>query len=364
MIRAAGPSTRSDSVDIAARLLAWYDRERRDLAWRARPGERADPYHVWLSEMMLQQTTVKAVTPYFQQFVKRWPDVRALAQAPLDDVLAAWAGLGYYARARNLHKTAKIIAEEHAGVFPDSLSRLVALPGIGPYTGAAIAAIAFDRPETVVDGNVERVVARLFGVRDPLPGARPRLRELARELTPHYRPGDFAQAMMDLGAGLCASRSPSCTRCPLLDDCAAAAQGIAAQLPMRTPKPERPTRRGAAFVAHRGDDHVLLRRRPENGLLGAMMEPPTSAWTARGIARQQALADVPVPGNWRALSGRVSHTFSHFQLELDVYLGQIALSTPVPDDGASGWRWVARARLGEQALPSLMRKVLAHALKS
>ncbi len=363
MIRDAGPCARSDAVDIAAKLLDWYDREHRDLAWRARPGERADPYHVWLSEMMLQQTTVKAATPYFLAFVRRWPDVRALAQAPLDDVLAAWAGLGYYARARNLHKTARIIAAEYGGSFPDSATELLALPGIGPYTAAAIAAIAFGQPETVVDGNVERVVARLFALRDPLPGAKARLRELAATLTPNHRPGDFAQAMMDLGAGLCASRSPSCTRCPLLDDCAAAAKGIAAQLPMRTPKPERPTRRGAAFVALRADDHVLLRRRPETGLLGAMMEPPTSEWTARGVDRKRALADVPVPGAWRALSGQVSHTFTHFHLELDIYLGQIERGTPTPDCEAAAWRWVSRARLGEQALPSVMRKVLAHALK-
>lgn len=346
------------AVDIADNLLGWYDTARRDLPWRAPPGARADPYHVWLSEMMLQQTTVKAVAPYYREFLRRWPSVSDMAAAPLDDVLAAWAGLGYYARARNMHKTARIVAGELGGRFPRSAPALQKLPGIGPYTAAAISAIAFDEPATVVDGNVERVVARLFAVREPLPGAKPRLRELAETLTPATRPGDFAQAMMDLGATICAPRTPSCSRCPLRARCDAHAQGIAAVLPMRSPKAKRPERRGAAFLAVREDGAVLLRRRPENGLLGGMMEPPTTDWRAEPWPQSEALAAAPVNADWRALPAPVTHTFTHFHLSLDVYTAEFGAHTPAP----SPCVWVARADLPGAALPSVMRKVLAAAL--
>jgi A/G-specific adenine glycosylase len=346
---------RRGPVDIAGELLAWYDAARRDLPWRAPPGERADPYHVWLSEMMLQQTTVKAVAPYYRAFLARWPRVGDLAQAPLEDVLAAWAGLGYYARARNMHKTAKIVTDDLGGRFPDTEQDLIKLPGIGPYTAAAIAAIAFDRPATVVDGNVERVIARLFAVREPLPGAKPELRALAGTLTPQQRPGDFAQAMMDLGATTCAPRAPACTRCPLTAVCRAAAQGMAEWLPRRAPKAERPRRFGAAFVAVRDDGHVLLRRRPEAGLLGGMMEPPTTSWHDEARPVDALLREAPLTARWRTTPAPVRHTFTHFHLTLEVFVAAIAGGTAAPGE----CRWAPVRSLHAQALPSVMCKVLA-----
>ena len=343
------------AVDIAGDLLGWYDAARRDLPWRAPPGERADPYHVWLSEMMLQQTTVKAVAPYYRAFLERWPRIEDMARASLEDVLVAWAGLGYYARARNMHRTARIIANERGGRFPLTAGELVKLPGIGPYTAAAIAAIAFDEPATVVDGNVERVVARLFAVRAPLPGAKPKLRALAETLTPDQRPGDFAQAMMDLGATICAPRRLACARCPLRDDCQGHAEGIAATLPLRESRPERPQRRGAAFVARRADGHVLLRRRTESGLLGGMMEPPTTEWRTETISETALLAQAPLAANWRRVLAPVTHTFTHFQLTLDVFVADVAAEMPAPDP----CRWVAVNNLSGEALPSVMRKVFA-----
>ncbi len=243
------------------------------------PGERSDPYRVWLSEIMLQQTTVRAVAPYYQRFLTRWPDVQALAAAPLDDVLRAWAGLGYYARARNLHACARAVVERHAGQFPAGENELRALPGIGDYTAAAIAAIAFDAPASPVDGNIERVVARLFAVTAPLPAAKPELRRLARQLTPQHRAGDFAQAMMDLGATICTPKNPACALCPWNDVCVARRSGDAATLPRRTAKREGALRRGAAFVVRRADDRLLLRTRPAKGLLGGMTEVPTTEWS-------------------------------------------------------------------------------------
>ena len=251
-----GPSPRA--------LLAWYDRHRRRLPWRAGPGEGAEPYAVWLSEIMLQQTTVAAVKSYFEKFLTRWPTVADLANADTADVMAAWAGLGYYARARNLHACAKVVATDHGGCFPDTEQALRALPGIGPYTAAAIAAIAFDRKAVVVDGNVERVMARVFGVIEPPPKSKPRLVELAARLTPARRPGDYAQAVMDLGATICTPRSPACSLCPWMAPCVARAKGIAETLPRKIAKAPTPTRHGVAFWMVRGDGAVLLRRRPPN----------------------------------------------------------------------------------------------------
>src|SRR5271169_636506 len=259
-------------------LLAWYDRHRRTLPWRAQSGERADPYRVSLSEIMLQQTTVRAVVPYYVHFLGRWGEVRALAAAPLDDVLKTWAGLGYYARARNLHACARAVVERHGGKFPASVAELRALPGIGDYTTAAIAAIAYDLPATPVDGNVERVIARLYAVTTPLPAAKPEIRRLAGGLTPQHRAGDFAQAMMDLGATVCTPKNPACALCPWKESCAAYARGEAELFPYRIPKREGALRRGAAFVARRADGMVLVRTRPAKGLLGAMTEVPTTEW--------------------------------------------------------------------------------------
>ena len=341
----------------AGKLLAWYDGHRRDLPWRAPPGARPDPYRVWLSEIMLQQTTVATVDGYFRRFLARWPTLSALAQAELDEVLHEWQGLGYYARARNLHKCARILAADHGGRFPDNEKGLRALPGIGAYTAAAIAAIAFGRPATVVDGNVERVVARLFGVEDPLPGVKAALYRLADELTPDRRPGDYAQAMMDLGATVCTPRSPDCGRCPLAADCAASRAGIARELPRRAAKAARPTRYGTAFWAVRPDGAVLLRRRAESGLLGGMMEIPSTDWTEEPPGNAEALDRAPAQADWRLLPGRVRHTFTHFHLELAVMAGRVG----------EGWSdadgvWVPVERLSEHALPTVMKKAVRQAL--
>ena len=345
-------------------LLAWYDRERRNLPWRAARGGQPDPYRVWLSEVMLQQTTVKAVIPYYEAFVRRWPTVEALAAAGLDDVLAAWAGLGYYSRARNLHRCARAVVERHGGRFPASEPELIELPGVGPYTAAAIAAIAYGAPATPVDGNIERVVARLFAVERPLPAAKPELRQLAQSLTPTKRSGDHAQALMDLGATICTPKRPSCLMCPVARDCAARAQGIEALLPMRAAKPERPARLGIAFVALREDGSVLLRRRPEAGLLGGMLEVPSTEWGETLPPLKEALRGAPVRGDWWAVPGVVTHTFTHFRLEALVYRAVVAADTTLTfwaDPGRC--RWVARRDLDRAALPSVMRKIIAHGLR-
>jgi len=345
----------------AADLLAWYDRHRRMLPWRARPGEHSDPYRVWLSETMLQQTTVKAVAPYYMRFLARWPDPNALAAAPLDEILTAWAGLGYYARARNLHACARALVERYDGQFPASESALRELPGIGAYTAAAIAAIAFDHASTPVDGNIERVVARLYAVTTPLPAGKGEIARHARALTPAKRPGDFAQALMDLGATLCTPKKPACALCPWNASCAAYARGEAELLPYRLPKREGKLRRGAAFVARRADDCVLLRTRPARGLLGGMTEVPTTDWVA-DFDDRTALAEAPQfsPKRvaWRKTPGVVRHVFTHFPLELTVYRSELPRQAAAP----AGTRWTAIAELGSEALPSLMRKVVAHGL--
>ncbi|PWC56415.1 A/G-specific adenine glycosylase [Azospirillum sp. TSO22-1] len=339
----------TDTLQIAARLLPWYDRQRRDLPWRSPPGHYADPYRVWLSEIMLQQTTVPAAAPYFRAFTERWPTVEDLASASLDEVLVAWAGLGYYARARNLYKCAQAVAERHGGRFPDTEERLLELPGVGAYTAAAIAAIAFGRPATVVDGNVERVVARLFAVEEPLPGVKPKLRTLAATLTPRQRAGDYAQAMMDLGATVCTPRKPKCMLCPVAESCAARAAGIQEELPRKSAKADKPTRRGTAYWLLNPEGAVLLRRRAEEGLLGGMAEVPSIGWEPGGVP--------PLDVAWRALPGMVRHTFSHFHLELQVLAGRAGA-----DWTKAAGIWVPVDRLGDQALPSVMRKVVRHAL--
>ncbi len=345
-------------------LLDWYDRERRDLPWRARPGRKPDPYRVWLSEIMLQQTTVKAVIPYYQEFLRHWPSVEALAGASLDEVLAAWAGLGYYSRARNLFRCARAVVAEHGGRFPRSEQALRELPGIGPYTAAAIAAIAFGAPATAVDGNVERVVARLFAVTQPLPAAKAELRHLAQTLTPARRAGDHAQALMDLGATVCTPKRPSCLMCPLAGSCAARAQGIEALLPMRTAKPERPLRLTVAFLALRADGRVLLRRRPEAGLLGGMLEVPSTDWADALPPVDAALREAPVPGDWRAVPGIVTHAFTHFRLETLVYRARVSATVRLTSwADAPRCQWVPRRGLDRAALPSVMRKIIAHGLR-
>jgi len=338
------------SPSISSKLLAWYDVHARALPWRYRPGERADPYRVWLSEVMLQQTTVAAVKGFFERFTALWPTVFDLAAAPLDDVMREWAGLGYYSRARNLHAAARAVAE--LGGFPDTEEGLRALPGVGPYTAAAIAAIAFDRPASPVDGNIERVVARLFAIETPLPAAKPELKARAATLTPHKRPGDFAQAMMDLGATICTPRSPACSLCPLNADCLAFKTGIAATLPRRAAKPARPERAGAAFVLISDRGNVLVRRRPPKGLLGGMLELPSSPW---GAPPERPLDHAPQTARWARATGQVEHVFTHFRLTLDVYAARGAPET------AEGL-WLPLDGLDAAGLPSVMRKVAAAGL--
>jgi A/G-specific adenine glycosylase len=351
-------------AQTAEALLAWYDRERRDLPWRVPRRRKPDPYRIWLSEIMLQQTTVKAVIPYYEAFLARWPTVGALAAAPLDDVLAAWAGLGYYSRARHLHRCAGIVAGELGARFPGTEEGLRALPGIGPYTAAAIAAIAFGARTTPVDGNIERVVARLFAVTTPLPAAKTEIRRLAATLTPGRRAGDFAQALMDLGAGTCTPKRPSCLMCPLQGECAAHAQGLAEVLPARAVKPERPVRIGLAFLALREDGHVLLRRRPEAGLLGGMLEVPSPEWAETLPPLNEALRAAPVWAEWWAVPGTVSHTFTHFRLESLVYRALVPRDASLTFwADATRCQWVPRRDLDRVALPSVMRKIIAHGLR-
>jgi A/G-specific adenine glycosylase len=347
---AAASTSKPERLNRA--LLAWYDAHRRALPWRAGPGERPEPYRVWLSEIMLQQTTVATVGPYFERFVERWPDLGALAAAPLDDVLHAWQGLGYYARARNLHKCAGQVAAALGGVFPDTEEALRKLPGIGPYSAAAIAAIAFDKPASPVDGNIERVLARLHALETPLPAAKPELRNLARALTPTKRPGDHAQALMDLGATVCTPKSPDCGRCPWRPDCRAEALGLAAELPRRAARKRRPTRYGTVFWALTRDRRVLVRRRPEKGLLGGMMEFPSTPWEAGKQTTENRLFEA----DWRPLAGEVNHTFTHFHLVLDILLAENV------GDGVFDGRWHPLDALDQLALPTVMKKVARHAL--
>ena len=351
---------KATSAPDPADLLAWYDWHARLLPWRARGGARPDPYKVWLSEIMLQQTTVKTVAPYYARFVRRWPTVTALAAASLEDVLRAWAGLGYYVRARNLHACAQTVVVRHGGIFPDDLASLRALPGIGDYTAAAVAAIAFDAPVVPVDGNVERVVTRLFALEDRLPAVKPLIKQCAASLLPAHRAGDFAQALMDLGATLCSPKRPACALCPWSGDCVARARGEQERFPRKAPKREGRLRHGAAFVALRADGCVLLRQRPDKGLLASMTEVPGSDWSHDfEVAKAHRSApQLKSAMKWRRLPGTVRHVFTHFPLTLTVFVAHVPRGTRAP----KGMRWVRRADLAGEALPTVMRKVLAHAL--
>ena len=353
---------RPSAADLTDTLLSWYDRHARDLPWRVPPHERKvgvvpDPYRVWLSEIMLQQTTVAAVKDYFTAFTAKWPKVEMLAAAEADDVMRAWAGLGYYSRARNLKACAEAVAGDHGGRFPETEEGLKALPGIGPYTAAAIAAIAFDQPAAVVDGNVERVMSRLRLIETPLPAAKPEIKAAMSELTPQERPGDFAQAVMDLGATICTPKRPACALCPWMEPCAARAEGVAETLPRKAAKAAKPTRTGAAFVLRRaGDGAVALRKRPPKGLLGGMAEVPGSEW-AVDFDVASALTQAPVPAKWHKRSGSVGHTFTHFHLEVTVFTAEFGAG-----DLPEGWWWSTLDALEGEALPTVMRKVIAHGL--
>jgi A/G-specific adenine glycosylase len=337
-----------DALTLSRQLLAWYDRHARVMPWRVSPQDRAagvrpDPYRVWLSEVMLQQTTVAAVRDYFHRFTARWPTVADLAAAEDAEVMGEWAGLGYYARARNLLKCARAVVADHGGRFPASREGLLTLPGIGPYTASAIAAIAHDAPATVVDGNVERVMARMFRVETPLPAAKPELVALAERLTPALRPGDYAQAVMDLGATICTPRNPACGICPWVDACVGRAAGVQAELPRKTPKAEKPLRRGRLWLGHR-DGALLLERRPDKGLLGGMLGIPGDGWDGAGGA-------APAEADWQEL-GEVRHSFTHFHLILSVHVARI-------DGPAIRGDWMPRAAFRPADLPTVMRKAWA-----
>lgn len=335
--------------NVASLLLAWYDAHARDLPWRARPGDPApDPYRVWLSEVMLQQTTVAAVKPYFAAFTRRWPTVAALAAAPEEEVMAAWAGLGYYSRARNLVKCARAVAER--GGFPDSETELRKLPGLGDYTAAAVAAIAFGRRAVVVDANVERVVARLFAIAEPLPGARKAIRAAADAITPRQRAGDFAQAMMDLGATICTARDPRCLLCPLSAGCEARRSGDPARFPVKVPKKAKPQRVGTVWwIAREG--RVWLVRRPGSGMLGGMRALPDDGWSARG----DGSGEPPLAGKWRE-AGAVRHGFTHFDLDLRVMV--LTGEAEPPGEG----EWWSIEELESAGLPTLFAKAARRAM--
>jgi A/G-specific adenine glycosylase len=347
-------AARKSSFDAAGALLRWYDRHRRVLPWRALPGQTPDPYAVWLSEIMLQQTTVPAVKAYYEKFLSLWPRVENLAAAPVDDVMKAWAGLGYYSRARNLHACAIAVARDHGGRFPDTVEGLRALPGIGPYTAGAITAIAFGKRAVVVDGNVERVVTRLEAIDEPLPKAKPLIVSATDAMTPDERAGDFAQAMMDLGATICTPRRPACALCPFNEVCKARKAGTQETYPRKLAKAERPSRAGAAFFVHRRDGRVLVRTRPPKGLLGGMTDIPGTEWTADfNVAKAQPPLDL----KWKKLPGHVEHVFTHFALRLTVFYAVCDVKTEAPE----GFRWEPDATLDGEALPSVMRKVVEHA---
>ena len=362
---------------LVEQLLSWYDRHRRELPWRAKKGKRADPYRVWLSEIMLQQTTVAAVAGYYRKFLERWPTVEALADAPLDDVLAAWAGLGYYARARNLHKAAQVVAHEMGGKFPRTAEELRKLPGIGTYTSGAIAAIAFDEREAAVDANAERVLARLYAIEEALPNAKPVLRKLGQALAPEKRAGDLVQALMDLGATICTVKRPACGNCPWTESCEGRLKGIAETLPRKGAERVRPLKRGAAFIVRDAKDRVLVVKRPEKGLLGGMLEPPLGPWTEAFPSRAEAMLQAPFHGEWTKRAGIVRHSFTHFELEIEVYVlsgrgtSERGLPARIREGVAEGAGkmpalrrdiWIPIEKLKDSALPTVMRKIIAHGL--
>lgn len=344
---------------VAARdLLRWYDRHRRVLPWRALPGQVADPYRVWLSEVMLQQTTVATVIGYFERFIARWPTVQALAAAERDDVLRLWAGLGYYRRAHLLHECAQVISRDYGGVFPATEGNLLALPGIGAYTAAAICAIAFDAEANVVDGNVERVIARVFRVAEIMPKAKGAIKHHAATLLPTRRYGDYAQALMDLGATVCTPRAPDCLTCPWRRGCGAHAVGDATNFPHRGVKQVRPVRHAVAFVVLDKQGRIFLQRRPTQGLLGGMMEVPSSPWQDAEHKLPQAVREyAPCKANWQNIAGEVEHVFSHFTLRVQVVVTQGVSAQALPG------HWVALSALREEALPTVMRKVVRHGLR-
>lgn len=349
------PSKTKKAVPVYNMLLEWYDGHRRYLPWRAESPMAANPYHVWLSEIMLQQTTVVTVTPYFKKFIERWPRLDDLARTNPDNVMRLWAGLGYYRRARMLHQCAQTVRDEYGGEFPRTEQELIKLPGFGPYTAAAVAAIAFDKKANVVDGNVERVMARLFAIEQPLPKAKKILKEKAASLLPNKRFGDYAQALMDLGATVCTPRSPKCDLCPIQKFCQAKKLNIQTELPRKRRKTAKPARHAIAYVMTDSTGRVFLRQRPDKGLLGGMMEVPSSPWESASPAKTDLLRHQPAPLSWDLCDGNVRHVFSHFDLSI-----RVARAKAGKKKIGQG-RWVAEKDLPNEALPSVMRKILRHA---
>ncbi|TAL40319.1 MAG: A/G-specific adenine glycosylase [Alphaproteobacteria bacterium] len=338
---------------LQTQLLDWFSRHRRVMPWRAAKGVRPDPYHVWLSEIMLQQTTVVTVGPYFMKFIAKWPTVKHLAKAKLDDVLTAWAGLGYYARARNLHKCAVTVANEHAGKFPETVEGLRELPGIGPYTAAAIASIAFDRPAVAVDGNVERVVSRFFAIEEPLPLSKDDIRRKAARLAkdnPH--PGDFTQAFMELGATVCTPRKPKCSLCPWAADCAARKKGVAEDLPRKVEKAQKPVRYGKVYYISNRRGEFLIHKRTGQGLYEGLYQLPTTEWIDSRTAARKLAAPVRITG-LESLGAEVRHSFTHFDLILEIWIGRDTKNTRLAHAV-----WISADNIDEYALPTLMKKAI------
>jgi A/G-specific adenine glycosylase len=350
-----GQPGETGTLSLSTSLLDWYDRSARALPWRSVRPRVSAPYFVWLSEIMLQQTTVATVIPYFNDFTRRWPTVEAMAAADLDDILHAWQGLGYYARARNLHKCARVVADAHAGRFPDTESGLRELPGIGPYTAAAIAAIAFNLPTVPVDGNIERVISRLYAISEPVRQSKERVQSLAMKIRHGDRPGDFAQALMDLGATVCRPKSPVCGGCPWAASCAAHKSGMPEAFPVKPPKKPKPTRHGIAFWLENRKGEVWLRKRPAKGLLGGMIEVPSTEWREQPWTAEEARDSARLNVEWTAQDGVVKHTFTHFHLIITVWHGEV--SGPTNADGF----WQPRDRFADLALPTLMKKIVVHA---
>jgi A/G-specific adenine glycosylase len=344
----------SKTINLADAILDWYDGAARDLPWRSRGSRLSEPYHVWLSEIMLQQTTVQTVIPYYQLFLERWPTIDAIARADLDDILHTWQGLGYYARARNLHKCAIIVSDEYGGRFPRTESQLLKLPGVGPYTAAAIAAIAFNIPTVPVDGNIERVISRLHSIKEPVRQTKRQVRALATRILPQDRPSDFAQALMDLGATVCRPKYPNCANCPLAQACTAFNSGFPELYPIKLPQRHKPTRHGVAFWLQNANQDIWMRKRPLRGLLGGMIEVPSTDWREKLWTEAEIQEFAPLNVKWTLCEGLVTHSFTHFHLHITVWAGITSSNT-----NADGF-WYAPNRLSELALPTLMKKIISH----
>ena len=339
--------------DKTKQLLIWYEAHRRKFPWRAEPDKDPNVYYVWISEIMLQQTRATTAIPYFNRFIARWPTLKELACAPRDDVLHSWSGLGYYARARNLHTCAQDIVKHHGGIFPTSVKDLCSLPGIGPYTASAISAIAFDQPAVVIDANVERIISRLFTVPKPISQAKPQIEKLALKIFPAERPGDFAQGLMDLGAQVCRPKNPVCSDCPWSDGCKARKSGKPEAWPVKNPKTPIRTRFGIVFWVEHPSGAILLRKRPDRGMLGGMTEIVSSEWLTEPIPASQIDKHAPIPNaDWSPIGEKIQHTFSHFKLELRIYKSKGIIQP-------KGAFWCPLEKLAAQPFPTLMKKIVA-----